>query len=443
MTPPAKILHIELSEGVPEVPLHPGYGQIYLVFWWHNLPLGHQEISATQLPLSATQLANLAVPAITPAVGDHLLAAGFKAPLSEHFARQAGAIPAWQELLTLENPLRKLTQRSLKPAPEPSGETVSVIICTRDRPEHLALCLQSLQKLADRPQEIIIVDNAPTTDKTRELVCGMPGICYIREPRPGLSVARNTGIRHSSGDIVAFTDDDVSVHPDWLTRLRQGFRQPEVMAVTGLILPAELETEAQLIFEVGLGNFGWGYQVKTFDQEFFQATKHVGVPVWRIGAGANMAFRRQIFERVGNFDERLGTGAAGCSEDSELWYRILAEGWTCRYEPTSVVFHYHRRDLAGLKRQMYYYMRGHVAALLVQFARYDHWGNLLRLLIVLPLYYAKVGLGGLRWGFRFRYKTCGIEVQGCLAGVKFFLQHRYTHQDFKSCLPSDPAVAKT
>jgi len=79
---------------------------------------------------------------------------------------------------------------------------------------------------------------------------------------------------------------------------------------------------------------------------------------------------------------RLGAGAAGCSEETELWYRLLAEGWTCRY--AAVVFHHHRPDVAALERQVFDYMRGHTAALWVQFSRYRHWGNVRRALLTLP-----------------------------------------------------------
>ena len=426
----AKVLHVELSESIPGLPLDPDYEKTYVVFWWHGVPLGHQEIDAVQLPMPATQLANLAVQAITPAVGNQLLPKNFKAPLSEHFEHQPQtAAPDFQSLLALEHPLGQLGERWSKHVDEALNETVSIVICTRNRPEFLAKCLHALQNLSHPAQEIIVVDNAPHTDETRQLVSQIPGIRYVPEPRPGLSVARNTGIRHSTGNIIAFTDDDVIVHPDWIARLRQSFQNPKVMAVTGLILPAELETEAQLIFEVDLGNFGWGYHTKIFDQAFFQATKHVGVPVWRIGAGANMAFRRQAFEMVGTYDERLGAGASGCSEDSELWYRILAEGWLCRYEPTAVVFHHHRGDLKGLRQQMYQYMRGHVVALLIQFHRYKHWGNLLRLFVILPGYYALVFLRGLLRGFGFRHRTYLAEVMGCVAGIKFYLQRCTLSQD--------------
>ena len=419
---PWKILHIELSEGIPTLTAEPKYQGIYVVFWWCGIPLDHQEISAAQLPMPASQLANLVVQTITPAVGDRLLDHGFKAPLPVISQNPSRDTPVdFQALMALQQPLKQLHQSCSQPV----SASMSVIVCTRNRPEQLARCLRSLQNLSQPPQQIIVVDNAPSDDATRQLVAQMPGIQYVLEPRPGLSVARNTGIHHSTGDIIAFTDDDVIVHPDWSARLQQGFENPKVMAVTGLVLPGELETEAQVFFEKTFGGFSQGYRVLTFDSQFFEEMKHRGVPVWRIGAGANMAFRRKAFELVGDFDERLGAGASGCSEDSEFWYRILAEGWLCRYEPASVVYHYHRSNLDGLKQQMYQYMRGHVAALLVQFARYQHWGNLRRLFVALPKYYTRQFLSGLLNGFKSFNKMLLAQVLGCFSGVKFYLQHRH------------------
>ena len=422
---PWKILHLELSAGILALPFEPNYQGIYAVFCWHGIPLGHKEIPSTQLPMPASQLANLAWQAIAPAVGDRLLAQGFKAPLpvvSDNPSRDVP--PDFHALMGLDRPLESLG-KWLQLGTKATSESISVVICTRDRPEQLAQCLRSLQNLSPSPQEILVVDNAPNTDATRQIVDKMPGVKYVPEPRPGLSVARNTGIRHSSADIVAFTDDDVIVHPEWIARLQQSFQNPQVMAVTGLVLPAELETQAQLIFEKDFGGFNQGYRSKTFDTQFFEQMKHRGVPVWRIGAGANMAFRSKAFELVGDFDERLGAGAAGCSEDSEIWYRLLAEGWLCCYEPTATVYHYHRSDMEGLKRQLYYYMRGHVAALIIQFERYRHWGNLRRLFFALPRFYTQAFFHQLK-SFQLKYSTVLAEISGCLSGVKYYFQNSHS-----------------
>ncbi|MEG5049358.1 MULTISPECIES: glycosyltransferase [unclassified Microcoleus] len=416
-----KVINVELSKAIPDLPVMPGYGGIYTVFWWHNIPLGQQEIVAAQLPMSATELTNLAVQAITPTIGSHLLEQGFKPALpviSKNPARDRP--PEFQALMALEQPLAKLEQHFS----HLNSETVSVLICTRNRPEQLERCLRSLQNLSHPPHQIIVVDNAPSSDATQQLVAKIPDVKYVLEPRPGLSLARNTGIRHSTGNIIAFTDDDVIVHPDWIARIAQSFQGDRVIAMTGLILPAELENEAQLIFQKGHTGFGWGYRPTTFDTQFFEEMKPFAVPVWRIGAGANMAFRRELFDKIGYFDERLGAGASGCSEDSEIWYRVLAEGWFCRYEPTAVVYHYHRGDLDSLKHQMYHYMRGHIAALFVQFERYKHWGNLRRVFIALPRYYVKRFIIGSLTGFRGVNKTLFSEALGCLAGVQFYIQNQ-------------------
>ena len=150
--------------------------------------------------------------------------------------------------------------------------------------------------------------------------------------------------------------------------------------------------------------------------------------MWNVGAGANMAFRREVFDQVGYFDVRLDVGAAGCSGDSELWYRLLASGLTCRYEPKAVACHYHRREMTGLKKQLYYYMRGHTTALLIQFAKHKHWGNLLRLFILLPLYYVKLIARGILGGFHGRYRFIPAEWAGCVSGLFFFLRNMHSYR---------------
>ncbi|WGR97254.1 glycosyltransferase family 2 protein [Bradyrhizobium sp. ISRA443] len=304
-------------------------------------------------------------------------------------------------------------QRQVKPT-----VSASVVICTRDRPEELAACLASLPRQSFRPREIIVVDNASRDRRTRD-VASAAGVIYIREDRPGLDFARNTGVLRATGDIVAFTDDDVLLHPRWLERLVAAFDQPQIAAVTGLVLPAELATEAQRHFETYWG-FGKGYLERDFDSSCFKSHRRDAFPAWDIGAGASMAFRRDVFERIGLFDERLDVGQAGCSGDSEYWYRLLVNGYTCRYAPSSVAFHSHRRTMEGLASQIYYYMRGHVAALLVQYERTALQENRVRAYLYLPTWYSyrllRRAVGRKRVDDRFLKE----EIAGCMSGFRFY-----------------------
>jgi len=302
----------------------------------------------------------------------------------------------------------------------PRPRTTSVIICTRDRADALARALASLREQTRRPDQIVVVDNASTDERVRAVTIST-GAEYVRENRPGLAIARNTGARIATGEIIAYTDDDVILHSHWLERLVAAFDSPEVMAVTGLVLPAELATGAQVLFERQWG-FGRGFRRIDFDQKYFTRFRPYGCPVWSIGAGASMAFRQEAFAAVGFFDERLAVGAAGCSEDSEFWYRLLAAGWTCRYEPSAIAYHFHRRERDALARQIFAYMRGHVTALLIQFERHHHWGNLRRLLVFLPVWYARRSARRLVRGVDDTNHLLTVEVRGALAGVIYYLR---------------------
>ncbi|MBA3252202.1 MAG: glycosyltransferase [Geodermatophilaceae bacterium] len=422
MSAPAAIVHRDLStDSCADIhaallaEVRPGQG-VLLVLWHGPLPLGDVEFDSGQWPVSVAHMRQLVAAATAAAVGQRLLGRSFDADLPERQpSRPATPPPATEALIGLRDPLQLLTARPARSgrSPLPDHFSVSLVVCTRDRPAQLRRVLASIGRLDPAPDEVLVVDNAPTSDATEAVVRCFPGVRYIAEHRPGLSVARNTGVRNTTGDLVAFTDDDVEVTPGWVARLRNAFDRAEVMAVTGLVLPAALETVGQVAFETYVGGFGRGYRRQDFDLAFFRGMRSRGVPVWRIGAGANMAIRRCAFSRVGVFDEHLGAGAAGCSEDSELWHRLLAEGWICRYEPCAVVLHHHRSQLADVRHQARQYLRGHVAALFVQFASYRHAGNLHRALLALPRWYARRLAGSL-----FAVDpTVRAEVAGYLSGL--------------------------
>lgn len=161
--------------------------------------------------------------------------------------------------------------------------TATVAVCTRDRTDDLRRCLDALRTLPDDGQEVLVVDNCPSSDATRDLVARYPGVRYVREERAGLDIARNRALHEARGDVVAFTDDDAAADPGWLRALLRNFGDPRTLCVTGLTMPLELETEAQEWFE-RTSSFGRGFWRATYD-----GTVHSTLAVARIGAGVNMA----------------------------------------------------------------------------------------------------------------------------------------------------------
>lgn len=372
----AEILHVDLQ--APLEPLRAEFPLYWMIFWWGDRPVGQHELAADIG--EAIDLEALAAKAVD--------AEGLR-------AAQAAAASGVHAL---------------------EGGRVSVVICTRDRPVELARCLASLQRQSRPPDEIVVVDNASVDLRTRDAALAA-GVGYVREDRPGLDIARNSGALAATGDLVFYTDDDVALHPHWLARMVGAF-DADIDAVTGIVLPGELETNAQWHFERYWG-FGKGFRRVDFGADFFAADRVDGCPAWEVGAGASMGFRASVFREVGLFDERLDVGAAGCSGDSEYWHRLLSHGRRCRYDPAAVAYHFHRRDIEGLRKQLRAYMRGHSAALLVQYERSGNRGNLRRLLWVMPQWFMR------RWLSRRPAATSNRflrdEVAGYLSGIGFYL----------------------
>ncbi len=244
--------------------------------------------------------------------------------------------------------------RALAPAePELNWPLVTVAVCTRDRPEDLALCLDALLKLDYPHLDLMVVDNAPSDDASQAVVAGYEQVRYLCEPRPGLDWARNLALREAQGEIIAYTDDDVQVDGGWVKAIAQAFlTHPEVMAVTGLVVPAELETEAQVLFETN-GGFGKGFEPRKWEFPNGKPIHWSHVGTGNVGTGANMAYRRTLFSTIGDFDPALDVGTAtNGAGDLEMFFRVLANGFAVLYEPQAVIFHRHRRSLAELHRQL-------------------------------------------------------------------------------------------
>lgn len=228
--------------------------------------------------------------------------------------------------------------------------SVTIATCTRDRPEDLQNCLKGVLALPDDGQEILVVDNRPSTSATYEVVRQYPRVRYVREDRPGLDAARNRALREARTDVVAFIDDDAVPDSSWLRMLLRNFADPRVMNVNGLTMPVELETEAQEMFERYSG-FGRGFFRIVYDSYNVNP-----LAASRVGAGANMALRRSILDKVGPFDEALDAGTETQSGgDTEMFSRILRSGYHIVYEPAALNWHRHRRSWDALRKVLYGY----------------------------------------------------------------------------------------
>jgi glycosyltransferase involved in cell wall biosynthesis len=184
--------------------------------------------------------------------------------------------------------------------------------------------------------EVLVVDNN-SSDQTRAVIEDfarrLPGrIRHIFESQPGLSHARNAGIREARGDIVAFTDDDVSIPPTWLQSLTRNLNDGEWSGAGGRVLPERsfapprwLSTGSQYALGA-LCVFDLGPEARPLAESPF---------------GANMAFRKEMFEKYGYFRTDLGRkpGSLMSNEDTEFGRRLFAGGERLRYEPTALVFH--------------------------------------------------------------------------------------------------------
>ena len=402
------VLHLDLAEGAAEVSRRER--GVLLVLWWRSLPLGAKALLPAETPLARDQLLALAAQFIADQ-------AASRGPVPPHAGVDGHPHVGLDLPAAADLPLIERLEAVAAPA-TCDADRLTVIVCTRERPQMLAACLASLAAQDAPPGQVVVVDNDPAAS-ARPIADGRLGVTYVHEPRPGLSIARNAGLAAAQGEFVAFTDDDVELHPTWTREIVRAFDGGDVAAVTGLVLPASLETAAQRAFELHLGGFTSRFTPLLFDRRFLEATWEMGPQVWRIGAGANMAFRRASLAGLGGFDERLGAGASGCSEDSEFWCRILAAGGRCLYEPRAVVFHHHRRTWQGLRQQYRAYMKGHVAALVAQADRYGAPGDLRRIRRQLPVYFARTAISAMQTLDGWRLRLLAQEIIGWTLGLQY------------------------
>jgi len=303
-----------------------------------------------------------------PYASAHVFARRGRQPLGEveiELGAEPFGGPELRSLLCAQ--LRELPPVDPQPTIAPLPRATVVVATNVARPRELTRCVESLLALDYPDVEVLIVDNrrltARAADPLRHLEA-LDGVEVLTEDRPGASAARNAGMRAASGEIVAFTDDDAIVDPQWLRELATAMVVHEADCVTGLVVPAELETPAQIWFEE-YGGFGKGY--RTVIHEITRVPRRSPLfpyAAGMFGSGNNVAFTKAALAAVGGFNERLGPGTPTKSgEDLALFIAVLSEGGRLVYEPSAIVHHSHRRTYDELRTQVHDYGMGLTAML--------------------------------------------------------------------------------
>jgi glycosyltransferase involved in cell wall biosynthesis/cellulose synthase/poly-beta-1,6-N-acetylglucosamine synthase-like glycosyltransferase len=350
---PVDVVEVEVGEPLPELPVGvgdcgAGYGSALCLIRLHGEPLGMVE---TALPATPAELAQQIEETLAEAIDAHLEADG----LPREALGAAGLPPRGEP--------RCIAVRAVFLARAPF---VSVVIPTRDRPERASAAIESVLA-CDYPRErfeVILVDNRP--DGAGDGAGATAGtladerVRILHEPVPGGANARNTGLATARGEIVAFTDDDVVADRDWLLTIARAFDgQPGVGAASGLVMPLEMETQAQVWFE-GYARFSGRFHRRAYDLGPNRPTDDPLFPfdIGILGTGANMAFRVAALRDAGALDPAFNTKALPNGTDVEALLRVMLRGWTVVHDPSAIVQHAHQREYEQLERRVYGYGLG-------------------------------------------------------------------------------------
>jgi len=253
---------------------------------------------------------------------------------------------------------------------------LSLIICTRNRASQLTNCLEAVDRL-NKPAgfELIVVDNG-STDQTARVIHDFAArfghqLVYAHEPMPGLALARNAGIKAARGEIIAFTDDDCYVDPEFANAILQAFNSDEKLGFIGGRILLHDPEDLRLTIQESIEPFHFS------PWSFITAGKV---------QGANFAFRREALESAGGFNVLLGSGTRFPAEDIEIVGRLSAMGWAGLYTPGPIVWHHHgRRTNEQRKKLLASYDMGRGAYLFamleqptVRVATMKHWCSKIR-----------------------------------------------------------------
>lgn len=220
---------------------------------------------------------------------------------------------------------------------------VSIILCTLGTRASLNRCLESLLAQNCACCEIILVLNASMNDAFA-MAMAKYSLTLLSEQRPGVCAARNRAIPLAKGEIIAFVDDDIVAHSNWLHELLKGFRDLKVACVTGRIVPeGPIPLTKERIERYYCGERAMSsWSLSASDPASY--ARAIGDPV---GFGCNMAFRKEFLQTHALFPEDLGAGSViGGGDEFYMFVQVLKQGFRIHHTPDAVVTHYFEEDVA-------------------------------------------------------------------------------------------------
>ncbi len=287
---------------------------------------------------------------------------------------------------------------------------LSVVVCTRNRPELLRRCLEALAGHKGA-FEVLVVDQGDTP-------APIPGDLRFRHlphHERGLAAGRNAGVRAAAGNVIAFLDDDAVPDSGYIPALEKCFEEDaQVVAAAGRILALE--------------------DGRPYARVHDGTPRHLGQRDWLRFLGGNFAIRRAVFDEIGPFDERFGAGRRWASgEETDYFFRMMY--WNCRiaYVPAAVVHHPREpvdRAPRELRQKLLAYGRGQGALFarhLVDFANYQMLATLVWALTKPCLRVVQYALT-LRWHRTLLHVTV---VMGNCVGFTEFIKARANRRRFR------------
>ncbi len=299
---------------------------------------------------------------------------------------------------------------------------VSVVVPVRNGEATIGRLLESLLEVDyNRGKVEVIVVDGNSTDRTREIVAKYP-VKLVTEEGRGLNAARNTGIRNSRGEIIAFTDSDCLVTSNWIREIIKNFRAPQVGCTGG-----------------NVKGYGDNLLSRYADNSLMHVMRSFKERIvlnmiklfFNYPAGCNMAFRRSFIEKVGYFNETLMYGA----DDIELVERVGKAGGKIVLDPEVLILHKHRSTLKELLKQTFNWGRGGMLLLKKQRSRvFSTWHlvNLLAFLASLSMIGALIFLASTTGLMLFSLILLGIVVTPSLASALFYASKAPKNRIFES-----------